>query len=44
MNHDLDISPLLGTLLLVIFRERMTAADSDAGFVHAFSSCKGDVL
>lgn len=34
MKNDLDASPLLGPLLVVIFRQRITAADSDAGLAQ----------
>jgi hypothetical protein len=44
MNSDLDASPLLGTLLLVIFRQRITAPDSDAGLAHLAASAGGDPL
>lgn len=38
MGRDLDASFLLGSLLLVIFRQRITAPDSDAGMAHLAAS------
>jgi hypothetical protein len=42
MSSDLNASPLLGALLLVIFRQRITAPDSDAGLVHLAASTDRD--
>lgn len=38
MRSDPDTSALLGVLLLVIFRQRITAPDSDAGLAHLAAS------
>ena len=38
MSIDLGASPLLGPLLLLIFRQRITAPDSDAGLAHLAAS------
>ena len=38
MSGALDASPLLGPLLMVIFRRRVTAPDSDSGLVHLAAS------
>jgi len=42
MTNDLDVSPLLGPLLLVIFRQRITAPDGDAGLAHLAASTDRD--
>jgi benzoylformate decarboxylase len=42
MSSDLDASPLLGLLLLVIFRQSITAPDSDAGLAHLAASTDRD--
>ena len=42
MSSDLDVSPLLEPLLLVIFRQRITAPDSDAGLAHLSASADRD--
>ena len=42
MSSDLHLSPLLGPLLLVIFRQRITAPDSDAGVAHLAASTDRD--
>jgi hypothetical protein len=38
MSADLATSPLLGPLLLAIFRHRITAPDIDAGLAHLADS------
>ena len=38
MTQELDPSPLLGPLLLVIFRQRIIAPDSDAGLADLAAS------
>ncbi len=38
MSRDLNESPLLGPLLLVIFRQRITTPDGDAGLAHLAAS------
>ena len=38
MSGVLDASPLLGLLLMVIFRQRVTAPDSDSGLAHLAAS------
>lgn len=38
MSGILDASPLLGPLLMVIFRQRITAPDSDSGLAHLAAS------
>jgi hypothetical protein len=38
MSSDLDQSSLLGPLLLLIFRQRITAPDSDAGLTDLAAS------
>ncbi len=38
MSSDPDMSPLLGPLLLVTFRQRIVAPDSDAGLAHLGAS------
>ncbi len=38
MSSDLDVSPLLGPLLLVIFHQRVIAPDSDAGLADLAAS------
>jgi hypothetical protein len=42
MKSDLDASPLLGPLLLVIFRQRITEPDSDAGVARLAASTDRD--
>jgi hypothetical protein len=42
MTNDLDVSPLLGPLLLVVFRQRITAPDGDAGLAHLAASTDRD--
>jgi hypothetical protein len=42
MSSDLDASPLLGPLLLVILRQRITAPDSDAGLANLAASTDRD--
>jgi hypothetical protein len=38
MSADLATSPLLGVLLLAIFRQRITAPDNEAGLAHLAAS------
>ncbi|MDQ2762420.1 MAG: hypothetical protein M3Y22_02660 [Pseudomonadota bacterium] len=38
MSSALDASPLLGPLLMVIFRQRITAPDIDSGLAHLAAS------
>lgn len=42
MSSDLDVSPLLGPLLLVIFHQRVIAPDSDAGLADLAASTDRD--
>jgi hypothetical protein len=42
MSGDADASPLLEPLLLLIFRQRITAPDSDAGLAHLAASTDRD--